>query len=103
LLRRGFRRALLRENTKERKHHLAMPLRNDRRVCLNHPEEDLVPLQETGTFHIVPLAKLRQEGGYEGLPRATGVLVFACRICGYCETYLTEKEIDLLKTIDFSS
>ncbi len=80
-----------------------MPLKNDRRVCLNHPEEELVPLQEEGMFHIYPLAQLEKDGGYRGLHRATGALVFACRICGYCETYLTDKEIDLLKTIDFSS
>lgn len=76
-----------------------MPWKDGKVFCLNHPELEMIPQNEGNerTFHVIRLATLSRHGRIEMENKSTGFDVYSCRECGYCETYLTAAELDLLK------
>jgi len=74
-------------------------------VCINHPEEQMILLkgvQKASTTQVLLLAKASGEDPikYSLEGEATGVYVYACRLCGYCETYLTSQEREQLLNLE---
>jgi hypothetical protein len=76
----------------------AMPLKNAKVFCINHPDEEMVILNENdaNTFHAIRLAFLKHGVNYGLHDKSTGFNIFSCRKCGYAELYLTLGELQLL-------
>lgn len=76
-----------------------MPQKGDKVHCINHPEEEMVILNENdiNTFHAIRLGFLKHGYNYGMHDKSTGFDVFSCRQCGYAEFYITAKELLLLK------
>lgn len=76
-----------------------MPLRETKIYCINHSEEEMQVIDDgmKDVFHISILAKKREpDSVYAGTNRATAYNLYSCKICGYCELYLTSFERDIL-------
>ena len=75
-----------------------MPLKSVKVFCINHPDEEMVILNENdaNTFHVIRLGYLKRGYNYGMHDKSTGFDVFSCRKCGYVEFYLTTKEQQLL-------
>jgi len=73
-----------------------MPLKNNHRYCLNHPDVELTIIQLPDQVHMMPLAVINQDG-YAAISQATGLNAYSCKICGYVEFYLIESELASLK------
>lgn len=76
-----------------------MPKKDGKIYCLNHPEREMVVLNEENpdTFHALRLAtwiygkRLKMEN------KSTGFDIHACPECGYSEFYLIRSELDILR------
>ncbi len=84
-----------------------MPLNNGKRppVCVNHPEDEMALLQSTKveqTLHVLLLAEQdnKKPMTYNAIPEATAIDLYACKQCGYCETYLAEHELLQIQNLD---
>ncbi len=74
-----------------------MPTRNGKKYCVNHPDKEMIPANEADEWrHVVALAVQREDKGYDVLQKASVMIIHACPICGYCESYLVQEEIDNL-------
>ena len=75
-----------------------MPRKGDSVFCINHPEEELVILNENdpNTFHLIRLGFLKRGYNYGMHDKSTGFDAYACRKCGYVEFYLTAGELQVL-------
>jgi len=76
-----------------------MPRNNEKTYCLNHPDLELVVLNEknTDTFHAIRLATLEYGKRVKMESKSTGFDVYACPECGYSELYLTPSELKLIR------
>lgn len=76
-----------------------MPRNNEKTYCLNHPDLELVVLNEknTDTFHAIRLATLEYGKRVKMENKSTGFDVYACPECGYSEFYLTTSELKLIR------
>lgn len=76
-----------------------MPRNNEKTYCLNHPDLELVVLNEknTDTFHAIRLATLEYGKRVKMENKSTGFDVYACPECGYSELYLTPSELKLIR------
>jgi heterodisulfide reductase subunit A-like polyferredoxin len=76
-----------------------MPRKDGKVFCLNHPEAEMVVQNEGNerSFHVVRMATLSRWGKIELENKSTGLDVYSCRECGYCEIYLTVAELELLR------
>ncbi|MDB5297293.1 MAG: hypothetical protein JWO31_3276 [Phycisphaerales bacterium] len=70
-----------------------MPLNGDTLVCVNHPDQTLVPLTDASGGRYLALMRATrppdQAGGWAAFDGDQGLLVVAhaCPLCGYLELY----------------
>ena len=76
-----------------------MPLKNGKPHCVNHLEDEMVLLnQKNPKLHTtVVLSELDDKGMYTVTNYCTGMNFYACKICGYCESYLVPNELNFYK------
>jgi len=76
-----------------------MPRNNEKTYCLNHPDLEMVVLNEknTDTFHAIRLATLEYGKRVKMENKSTGFDVYACPECGYSEFYLSPSELKIIR------
>ena len=75
-----------------------MPRNNGKTCCLNHPDLEMVVLNEknTDTFHAIRLATWEYGKRVKMENKSTGFDVYSCPECGYSEFYLTPSELKII-------
>lgn len=83
-----------------------MPLKNDKPFCINHPDEKMSLVQSDkvkGAYHgLLFIKPVITDGNvqYSAISEVTPVKLFACKICGYSESYLVNPELEPPGDID---
>ena len=85
-----------------------MPLKQNKQfppVCINHPDKKMTILESKRNqlyLHILPIVQQMEKPNitYQSAGEATGVKVYACQICGYCEIYLSKDELEQHQSLD---
>ncbi|MCX7816054.1 MAG: hypothetical protein N2317_00900 [Syntrophales bacterium] len=78
-----------------------MPKSGEKFVCLNHPDVELMILNEKNPkmFHAIRLATFASRNRIQMESKSTLLNILACPECGYAELYLTEAELSLLRSL----